>query len=82
MTTARLTHATPAALYAHCYDRDLEANSDYVDGGGVLPPYAHDIAYQFVWNDGPATNAKVVLGGGGGKFCTKGNVSEFHLKIK
>lgn len=61
VTTARLTHATPGACYAHTVDRDWEFD-------GVLPPEAReadfpDIARQlleFKHGDGP----EVALGGG------------------
>lgn len=61
VTTTRLTHATPAATYAHTPQRDWEGDSD-------LPPQAlaagcKDIARQlieFPYGDGP----EVALGGG------------------
>jgi alkaline phosphatase len=65
VTTARLTHATPGACYAHTVDRDWEFD-------GKLPPAAHkagfaDIARQlieFKHGDG----LEVALGGGRGFF--------------
>ena len=61
VTTARLTHATPAALYAHTNDRDWECDTKF-DGYPTPPPEgAHDIAWQFV-NSQPGTNVKVALG--------------------
>jgi alkaline phosphatase len=65
VTTTRLTHATPAALYAHSADRDWEADVD-------LPPAAvaagcRDIARQ--WLDFDAGGSlKVALGGGRREF--------------
>lgn len=61
VTTTRLTHATPAALYAHSADRDWEADVD-------LPPAAvaagcRDIARQ--WLDFDAGGSLVVALGGG-----------------
>lgn len=61
VTTARLTHATPAAAYAHLPDRGWESDAD-------LPPEARaqgcvDIAAQLLaspFGDGP----EVLLGGG------------------
>ena len=47
VTTARLTHATPGALYAHTNDRDWECDSKF-DQAGSPPEGAHDIAWQFV----------------------------------
>lgn len=68
VTTARLTHATPAACYAHSPDRDWEADSD-------LPTDAYaagfpDIARQlleFPYGDG----LEVALGGGRTKFLPR-----------
>ncbi|MCX8049139.1 MAG: alkaline phosphatase [Methylohalobius sp.] len=65
VTTTRLTHATPAATYAHVPDRDWESDAD-------LPQAAkeagcRDIARQlieFPYGDGP----EVALGGGRQKF--------------
>ncbi|KAF1696656.1 alkaline phosphatase [Pseudoxanthomonas koreensis] len=65
VTTARLTHATPAATWAHSPDRNWENDTD-------LPPEAvaagcTDIARQMVatpFGHGP----QVLLGGGRGEF--------------
>ncbi|KAF1684767.1 alkaline phosphatase [Pseudoxanthomonas broegbernensis] len=67
VTTARLTHATPAATWAHAPDRNWENDTD-------LPPEAVaagciDIARQMVatpYGRGP----QVLLGGGRGEFTT------------
>jgi alkaline phosphatase len=65
VTTARLTHATPAATYAHTSNRDWEANSnlpaDAVAGG------VKDIAAQMIDNFGAGgigDGLEVALGGG------------------
>jgi alkaline phosphatase len=65
VTTTRLTHATPAATYAHVPDRDWEADTD-------LPARAkqqgcRDIASQFV----AAAGITVAFGGGRAKFLPK-----------
>lgn len=65
VSTARVTHATPAACYAHSADRNWECDAD-------LPASAQqsgfpDIARQlieFSYGNGP----EVVLGGGRSKF--------------
>ncbi len=58
VTTARLTHATPAATYAHTSNRDWEANSnlpaDAVAGG------VKDIAAQMIDNFGTGGIGKYV----------------------
>ncbi|XP_043282455.1 alkaline phosphatase 4-like isoform X2 [Venturia canescens] len=61
VTTTRITHATPAALYAHVNNRDWECDSAI--------PLAHrdcikDIARQLV-EDAPGNRFKVIMGGGG-----------------
>jgi alkaline phosphatase len=62
VTTARLTHATPAANYAHVAHRDWEADKDLPAGATVK-----DIARQlieFPYGDG----LEVALGGGRRNF--------------
>jgi len=62
VTTARLTHATPATNYAHIGNRDWEADSNLPDGATVA-----DIARQlleFPYGDG----LEVALGGGRSYF--------------
>ncbi len=67
VTTARLTHATPAALYAHSPERNWENDTD-------LPAEAarqgcRDIAQQMLaprFGNGPT----VALGGGRGEYTT------------
>ena len=49
MTTTRITHATPAALYAHTQNRDWEADSNIPDI--FRNKGCNDIAYQLVNND-------------------------------
>jgi len=60
VTTTRVTHATPAATYAHICNRDLE----------------NDIAAQFVpggsgYNNNLMDGVDVLLGGGRSQFLTK-----------
>lgn len=64
VTTARLTHATPAVNYAHIGNRDWENNSQLPAGATVK-----DIAAQLI--DMPYGNGiEVALGGGRGNFLT------------
>ncbi|XP_023243328.1 alkaline phosphatase-like isoform X1 [Centruroides sculpturatus] len=66
VTTTRVTHATPAALYAHTVHRDWECDDDVpADSTGCL-----DIARQLV-EEIPGKNAKVIFGGGRRKFLPK-----------
>ena len=45
VTTTRVTHATPGALYANAADRDWEADSDLDQGDRYM---CEDIASQLV----------------------------------
>ena len=79
MTTARLTHATPAALYARSYDRDWECDTKYAE---MVPPPngTHDIAWQFV-NSAPGNKVKVALGGGYPAFYPIQMKGELESKV-
>ena len=46
VTTTRVTHATPGALYAHSYARDFETDADLAEAD--TPEGVHDIAWQLV----------------------------------
>ena len=67
VSTARITHATPAATYSHTAVRDWEADSNVPAGCGVK-----DIARQLI-EVSPAVqkSLKVVLGGGRTYFLPK-----------
>ncbi|HUU73240.1 MAG TPA: alkaline phosphatase, partial [Burkholderiales bacterium] len=58
VTTARLTHATPAACYAHSPERDWESDADLPFGTDV-PDIARQLL-EFPFGDG----LEVALGGG------------------
>lgn len=65
VSTARLTHATPAAVYAHAATRDWESDANLPDGSPCK-----DIARQFVefaYGDG----IDVALGGGRRAFLPR-----------
>lgn len=79
VTTARLTHATPAATFAHSADRGWENDAD-------LPAEARaqgciDIARQMIetpYGDGP----EVMMGGGRGNFLpTQQRDPEYDDKV-
>ncbi|XP_022104253.1 alkaline phosphatase, tissue-nonspecific isozyme-like isoform X2 [Acanthaster planci] len=59
VTTARVTHATPACLYAHSPDRNWENNADIPEKEAALG--CTDIAHQLVTL---GKNTKVIMGGG------------------
>ncbi len=46
VSTTTVTHATPAALYAHSYTRSWECDADIEDD--EKPEGKHDIAWQLV----------------------------------
>lgn len=60
VTTARITHATPAASYAHVAHRDWEDDSYLPEG---LSADCKDIARQLI-EDEPGLNFTVIMGGG------------------
>ncbi|KAK6634580.1 hypothetical protein RUM43_011981 [Polyplax serrata] len=60
VTTARVTHATPAGTYAHINNRDWECDSAIPTEHSTC---VKDIARQMV-EDAPGKNFKVILGGG------------------
>jgi alkaline phosphatase len=65
VTTTRLTHATPAALYAHTPHRDWEADADMPEAARQAG--CVDIARQLV--EAPAAvRLNVALGGGRARF--------------
>ena len=59
VSTARITHATPAVNYAHIPNRDWERAGQVPAGGTVL-----DIAAQLVQRQKVGDGIEVVLGGG------------------
>jgi alkaline phosphatase len=68
VTTARLTHATPAATYAHAPNRNWENDTD-------LPAEAKaqgckDIAQQLISSTRFGRGPSVILGGGRGEYTT------------
>ncbi|MEO8165566.1 MAG: alkaline phosphatase, partial [Betaproteobacteria bacterium] len=68
VTTARLTHATPAACYAHSPDRDWESDADQPDAANEagFPDIARQLI-EFAHGDG----LEVALGGGRSKFLPR-----------
>ncbi|XP_065352793.1 alkaline phosphatase 4-like [Cloeon dipterum] len=60
VTTTRITHATPAAAYAHVSDRDWECDSEIPS---QYRDCMKDIAKQLV-EDSPGKDINVIFGGG------------------
>lgn len=82
VSTARLTHATPAACYAHTAFRDWEADADILSARkDAFDANFPDIARQlleFKYGDG----LEVALGGGRTKFLPKTmNDPEYPTKV-
>ncbi len=65
VSTARITHATPAATYAHTADRDWESDAD-LPAGATVPDIAAQLV-DFNINGG----IDVALGGGRTRFIPK-----------
>lgn len=79
VTTARITHATPAAMYAHSFDRHFESDGDYPMQPDTPPENVTDIAFQLV-NHAPGNRAKVLLGGGASAFYPEEKQEEMRGK--
>uniref|UniRef100_T1D3W2 Alkaline phosphatase n=1 Tax=Psorophora albipes TaxID=869069 RepID=T1D3W2_9DIPT len=72
VTTTRVTHATPAAAYAHSFDRNWECE---VKIPVSVRNKTKDIARQLVEN-APGNKLNVIMGGGRGAF---GDLRPDHL---
>jgi alkaline phosphatase len=71
VTTTRVTHATPAACYAHTADRDWESDKDICDRhkdafDAKFPDIARQLI-EFPYGDG----LEVAMGGGRAKFLPR-----------
>ncbi|XP_026752907.2 membrane-bound alkaline phosphatase-like [Galleria mellonella] len=65
VTTTRVTHASPAGMYAHSSERNWESDADVPDE--CLAMGCEDIAHQLVFNE-PGRRFKIILGGGRQEF--------------
>lgn len=70
VTTTRVTHATPAGLYAHSASRNWEAETP--------DPACKDIAAQLI-EDIPGKDIRVIMGGGSGMFVPE-TEQDIHRK--
>ncbi|XP_022195300.2 alkaline phosphatase isoform X1 [Nilaparvata lugens] len=61
VTTTRVTHATPAPVYAHCPERDWECNAKIPNDMRLLG--CKDIGWQLMNND-RGRKLNVIMGGG------------------
>ncbi len=82
VSTARLTHATPAACYAHSPSRDWESDADIFlrkkDAYNVKFP---DIARQMI-EFGYGDGIEVALGGGRSKYMPKETTDPEYTTLK
>lgn len=78
VTTTRITHATPAATYAHTSERNWESDADMPKQ--AIAQGCKDIAQQLV-NYSVGDGLDVVLGGGLNKFLPKGSNPGFPNNI-
>ena len=81
VTTARVTHATPAALYAHIADRGWECDREMNQADGGNKTKEGDITRQMVEQE-PGKNLNVVLGGGLNSFCPNNTEAAKHTACK
>lgn len=68
VSTARLTHATPAATYAHSPERNWENDTDLPEAAKAAG--CKDIAQQLLSTSRYGRGPLVALGGGRGEFTT------------
>lgn len=66
VTTARITHATPAGIYSHIADRNWEADTDVIKAN-CDPNKSFDIARQLIESE-VGQKLKVIFGGGRREF--------------
>ncbi|CAC5370940.1 E3.1.3.1 [Mytilus coruscus] len=76
VTTARLTHATPAAAYAHSAQRNWENDKDLINAG--VTGDCTDIAFQLV-NDN--YDIQVAMGGGRRNFLPNTTIDPEYRKM-
>jgi alkaline phosphatase len=77
VTTARITHATPGALYAHVPERDWECDANLPES--VRARDFPDIARQLV--ELPGDGPEVVLGGGRAVFLPRAARDPEHPEV-
>lgn len=71
VTTTRVMHATPAALYSHTADRRWECEAKMP--AASIAAGCKDIARQLI-EDAPGRNINVIMGGG--RQCLQSNVTD------
>ncbi|XP_075161338.1 alkaline phosphatase 9 [Haematobia irritans] len=74
VTTTRVTHASPAGVYAHTADRNWETNADIEEFCGK-DHGLEDIAHQLVHGE-VGSQLKVMMGGGKSTFLDKNSYDQ------
>ncbi|XP_013148031.1 PREDICTED: membrane-bound alkaline phosphatase-like [Papilio polytes] len=74
VTTTRVTHASPAGVYARAANRNWESDAN-VRQDNQDPAQCRDIAYQLI-HSFPGNHLKVVLGGGRREFIPTTSIDE------
>ena len=74
ISTARITHATPAAMYGHAVDRGWETDAE-------VDPRAAKVRCKGLASQLLKSSVDVVLGGGRNKFTDEQSVSYTHLTL-
>lgn len=77
VTTTRVTHASPAGVFAHTAHRDWEDVADLEES--CPNPEIKDIAYQLIQSD-LGKKLKVIMGGGRSKFLPTSATDEENQK--
>ena len=77
VTTARVTHATPAATYAHSSERDWESDGNLPAGATVK-----DIAAQAIDNFAVRNGMEVLMGGGRTYFMPNTSFDPEYPSVK
>lgn len=79
VTTARITHATPAANYAHSMERNYEddGDSDMVVNAGGCPDIARQLI-EFTANNPDSDGIEVAMGGGRRSFIPQSMADPEH----
>lgn len=81
VTTAKITHATPAACYAHVSERGWESDADLPENSGIKDIAAQLIDMPEFWNQKgfPMVDGlEVAFGGGRGNFLPKGAIDSAY----
>ncbi|XP_049865265.1 membrane-bound alkaline phosphatase-like [Pectinophora gossypiella] len=74
VTTTRVTHASPAGVYAKSANRGWESDAD-VNAAGFSTDICPDIAMQLITSS-PGNQLKVILGGGRSQFLPNTTTDE------